>query len=377
MHVTVAICTWNRANLLDAALTSIAKATIPAGVTWDVIVANNNSTDHTEDVLDKHVGRIPLTRLFISQQGKSYALNKVVELLAGDLVLWTDDDVLVAEDWIASYVDAAYRWSEAVFFGGHIIPRFLGEEPKWLRPAWQSISGVYSARELGDEPFVFDRKRLPFGANMAARVGLQKRYSFDPELGRRGELLLAGEETALMHRWLSDGHVGMWVPQSRVEHMITPDRLEPDHIRRFFFGLAESKRPRDKADRPLVRLLHGGWYACRAMTYQALIGLYPQATQPDRWMKCLKRISYCWGRVESQWDGFPTWLMPAPVKRLKQGRGQPRIALPVTIPLALATGVSKGDSTIFVDTKIGTVPEAARSSPAMPEDVMSTRKIAA
>jgi glucosyl-dolichyl phosphate glucuronosyltransferase len=173
MHVTVAICTWNRANLLDAALTSLAKAAIPDGVTWDVIVANNNSTDHTEDVLDKQAGRIPLTRMFISQQGKSYALNKVVERLEGDLVLWTDDDVVVAENWITSYVDAANRWPEAAFFGGRIIPRFLGEEPGWLRPAWRVVSGVFGARELGDEPFAFDHKRLPFGANMAVRVEMQ------------------------------------------------------------------------------------------------------------------------------------------------------------------------------------------------------------
>jgi glucosyl-dolichyl phosphate glucuronosyltransferase len=336
MHVNVAICTWNRADLLDAALTSLAAAAIPAGVTWDVIVANNNSSDHTEDVLDKHVGRIPLTRLFVSRQGKSYALNKIVERLAGDLVLWTDDDVRVAENWIASYVDAAHRWPEAAFFGGHIIPCFLGKEPSWLRPAWQAISGVYSARELGDEPFVLDRKRLPFGANMAARVALQKRYRFDPELGRRGELLLSGEETALMHQWLSDGHVGMWVPQSRVEHMITPDRLELDHIRRFFFGLAETKRPRGKANWPAVRFFRGGWYACRAMAYQALSGFCPQATQPDRWIGYLKRISYCWGRVESQWGEFPPWLKPAPVRRLKQGRGQPRFVGPMIVPAAVA-----------------------------------------
>ena len=54
-------------------------------------------------------------------------------------------------------------------------------------------------------------------------------------LAAAASLLLSCEETALMQQWLSEGHVGMWVPQSRVEHMITPDRLELDYIRRFFF----------------------------------------------------------------------------------------------------------------------------------------------
>jgi glucosyl-dolichyl phosphate glucuronosyltransferase len=323
MHVTVGICTWNRAESLDDTLASLARVAIPAGVTWEVIVANNNSTDRTDDVLDRHAGKLPLIRLFVPQQGKSHALNEVVARLTGDLVLWTDDDVRFSEDWIASYVDAARRWPEAAFFGGHITPCFPGGEPDWLRPAWRTVSGVYAARELGDEPFAFDDKRLPFGANMAVRVGLQKQYRYDPELGRRGDLLLSCEETALMQQWLSDGYVGMWVPQSRVEHVIVPDRLEPDYIRRFFFDLAKSKTQRGKADGPFMPLLRSIWYACQAMKYQTLSVFYPRATRPYRWMKCLARISYHWGRVESQWAGFLHWLRPAAVRRLEWERQRP------------------------------------------------------
>ncbi len=134
MHVTVTISTWNRATLLDGTLTSLAQVTIPRGVTWEVIVANNNSTDETEEVLRKHSRRLPLTRLFVPQQGKSYAMNQVVDRLGGDLVLWTDDDVCFSRDWVASYLDAAQRWPHAAFFGGQVIPRFLGHEPDWLRP---------------------------------------------------------------------------------------------------------------------------------------------------------------------------------------------------------------------------------------------------
>ena len=164
---------------------------------------------------------------------------------------------------------------------------------------------------------------------MAVRVAVQKQYRYDPALGRHGELLLAGEETALMQEFIRDGYVGMWVPQSRVQHIITPDRLELDHIRRFFFSLAESKRPcGGLAAWPLVRALRGGWYTCRALKYLALSKLHPQAAEPDRWMQYLTRISYCWGRVEAEWGGLPEWSKPAPVRRLKRHRAQPRITMP-------------------------------------------------
>ena len=327
MHITVGISTWNRAGLLDGTLSSLAEVSVPEGVTWDVIVANNNSTDETDAVLRKHDTRLPLTTLFVGQQGKSYALNELVDRLSGDLVLWTDDDVEFSKDWIGSYVRAARRWPKAAFFGGHIIPRFLAEEPDWLRPAWHIVSGVYAARELGEEPFAFDRKRLPFGANMAVRVSLQKQYQYDPQLGRRGELLLAGEETALAQQWLADGHVGMWVPDSRVEHIITPDRFTLEHLQRFFFSLAESKPGVLQLKRPVSRFLRGAYYVLRALKYQTLIRSFWRETRPAKWITYITRISYCWGRVQCEWRHLPRWLKPGPVMQHLKRRQQPRFRI--------------------------------------------------
>ncbi len=337
MHVTTAICTWNRANLLDGTLASLARVDIPPGITHEVIVANNNSTDHTDQVLARHSHRLPLTRLLVPRQGKSFALNEVVARLTGDLVLWTDDDVRMGSNWVTSYVDATRRWPRASFFGGHVIPYFLADEPEWLRPAWPIVSGVYAARELGDEPFAFDRKRLPFGANMAVRVSMQKQYSYDPQLGRRGPLLLAGEETALMHQWLADGHVGMWVPDSRVDHVITPDRLELDHLRRFFFSLAESNHPEQRKAMPFLRMLRAAWYTAKALKYHVRSALGTRSTSSARrQVKYLTRTSYCWGRVESQWGGFPQWLKPGPVRQLKIRREQPRFDPAICLPAVRA-----------------------------------------
>ena len=118
MHLTVAICTWNRADLLDDTLASLATVAIPGGVTWEVIVANNNSTDHTDAVLARHASQLPLRRLFVAQQGKSYALNAVIERLTGDLVLWTDDDVRVA-----GRLDRQLRGSCSAVAGGGFLWR--------------------------------------------------------------------------------------------------------------------------------------------------------------------------------------------------------------------------------------------------------------
>ena len=120
MDVTVAICTWNRAKLLDATLAQMCKLRIPSGITWELLVVDNNCTDDTPAVVERYADRLPVRRLDEKNQGMSYARNCAQRAAAADLLLWTDDDVLVDEDWLAAYVRAAARWPNAGYFGGLI-----------------------------------------------------------------------------------------------------------------------------------------------------------------------------------------------------------------------------------------------------------------
>src|SRR3954466_10143738 len=110
MLVSVAICTWNRAENLDQTLAGLRGLHVPADVEWELLVVNNNSTDATEEVIARHTAQLPLRRLFERKQGLSNARNCAAAAARGDLLLWTDDDVLVDPDWLAVYVDSARRW---------------------------------------------------------------------------------------------------------------------------------------------------------------------------------------------------------------------------------------------------------------------------
>src|SRR4051812_4932182 len=110
IRVTVAICTWNRSALLDRTLTSMRHLVIPEGVEWEILVVNNNCTDDTDDVLSRHFAGLPLRRVFEPRQGLSNARNAAIDVAAGELICWTDDDVLVDPGWLSAYVEAASRW---------------------------------------------------------------------------------------------------------------------------------------------------------------------------------------------------------------------------------------------------------------------------
>jgi glycosyltransferase involved in cell wall biosynthesis len=55
--VTVCICTFNRAALLDNTLRQFTTLRVPAGLSWELIVVNNTSTDHTAEVLARYALR--------------------------------------------------------------------------------------------------------------------------------------------------------------------------------------------------------------------------------------------------------------------------------------------------------------------------------
>jgi glycosyltransferase involved in cell wall biosynthesis len=47
MFITVGICTFNRAESLRRTLASLGAMQLPSNVAWEIVIVNNNSTDHT------------------------------------------------------------------------------------------------------------------------------------------------------------------------------------------------------------------------------------------------------------------------------------------------------------------------------------------
>lgn len=170
MRITVAICTWNRARLLDQTLAKMRHLRVPEGAEWELLVVNNNCTDDTDAVLSTHQGHLPLRRLFEAKQGQSNARNHAVACATGDLIVWTDDDVLVDSDWLVHYARAARDWPHVSYFGGTIDPWFSRTPPRWIRRHLRRLQGPFAIRQLGEETRLLHDDEEVFGANMAFRA---------------------------------------------------------------------------------------------------------------------------------------------------------------------------------------------------------------
>ncbi len=76
---------------------------------WELIVADNGSTDSTLEIVKTFEGRVPELRIVDARrrQGAGAARNTAAEVAAGEYLLFADADDLVSTDWIAAYAAAS------------------------------------------------------------------------------------------------------------------------------------------------------------------------------------------------------------------------------------------------------------------------------
>lgn len=130
VDVSVIIATRNRAALLAATLSHLARQEVGT-TTWEVVVVDNGSVDDTAGVLRSASEALPLITLNEPAPGKNKAMNRALAAARGALLLFSDDDVLAEPDWIAEMAAAAGRWPGDDVFGGEVRLAFPDDTPAW------------------------------------------------------------------------------------------------------------------------------------------------------------------------------------------------------------------------------------------------------
>jgi GT2 family glycosyltransferase len=303
VRMTVAICTWNRCDLLRQTLECMTRLAVPAGLAWELIVVNNGSTDATDDVLAEWQDRLPLRRVFEATPGQSNARNAAIREARGEYIIWTDDDVLVDQAWLAAYAAAFERWPRGTFFGGRIEPRFEGEPPAWLRAGISRVEAAYAVLDLGSEPVQLSARRFPYGANMAVRRQVYEKVRYDPGLGLRPGSSMRSEELALVRHLADSGEEGWWVPGARVTHFIPKARQTVSYLRGYYFGWGEYLGRGAERQRPAL-LGRPLWLWRELLESETKYRLWRMVGKPQRWLDELKTASAARGRFRWYAAGF-------------------------------------------------------------------------
>lgn len=296
-HVSVVVCTWNRAASLARTLERMTRLAVPHGEAWELVVVDNRCTDDTPAVIASFAGRLPIRRIGEPEPGLAHARNRGVAESRGEHVVFTDDDVLVDEGWLAAYRAAFRRWPTASVFGGPIEPEFEGAPPAWIPRVLDAVGAVYGRQTLGDAPVALTPERVgdgPYGGNMAMRRDALLRFPFDARLGvRHGEYAI-GEETDAIRRMLAAGLTGWWSPEPRVRHCVPRESQTEAHVRRWMVGRG---RFAGSGDAAVAGAGARARLRTRLLYHEARYAVHRRTSPPEVWMRHLVRASYARGRL--------------------------------------------------------------------------------
>jgi len=233
--LSVVICTYNRAELLRLALETLLRQQ-PAGLTYEVVVVDNNSTLETRAVVDevaRHNSCVRYVRE--TRQGNAYARNTGVACARAPIVAFLDDDVTVHDKWL-EIILRAFKETNADFVGGKVLPRWEETPPSWLDTAnWAPIAAL----DYGDLPFAITSKNplCLLTANIAFKKELfSKHGEFSTAVQRTGDSIGSLEDHEFLTRLLRAGVTGAYVPELIVDAYVGRERMTKAYHRRWHTG---------------------------------------------------------------------------------------------------------------------------------------------
>ena len=226
---TIILASRNRAEHLREALPPLGTQKTGREFTYEVLVVDNGSSDHTRRVVEELSLHFPapLRYAFEGRAGKPWALNTGLAQARGTLLAFTDDDVLVTASWLWA-LWSCFLEEKADAVTGRVLPRWTSERPAWLTDqAFRQIEGM-GCIDWGETRCSSTQHDCRWvGGNMAIRREAAVRIGgFDVRMVR-------GQDTELYRRALREGLTVFYEPAAVGYHKIPAERLTPAYFRRW------------------------------------------------------------------------------------------------------------------------------------------------
>lgn len=241
VDITIAICTYNGAERIPDVLDALNLQQETEHLTWEVLVIDNASQDHTHEVVQQYAdqdnGKYLLRYVFESQKGLAFARNRAVLEARGNLVAFLDDDNIPAANWILKATEFAQKSPKVGAFGGKIKGQFEAPPPK----DFNKIAVFLAILDRGEVAHCYTPQRgvLPPGAGLVVRR--QTWLDNNPQkallTGRTQTSLMAGEDLEVLAHIQKVGWEIWYTPEMVIHHKIPQSRLEEEYLLKLVWGI--------------------------------------------------------------------------------------------------------------------------------------------
>ena len=240
-NFSVILCTHNpRPDYLHRVLEGLKAQTLPKKQ-WELLLIDNGSKEPLASTwnLSWH----PRGRLIREEElGLTPARLRGIRESDGELLVFVDDDNLLHPDYLTECAKIGDGYPFLGSWGGQVIPDFEVQPTPEVIPFLRFLL-IREFEEVRWSNTINFHQTTPCGAGMCLRRGVAEEYvsllAIDPrrkELGRKGELIFAGEDSdmALCARHLRLG-MGLF-PSLKLVHLIPKSRLRKEFFLKAAFG---------------------------------------------------------------------------------------------------------------------------------------------
>ena len=245
VELSVITCSHNpRPDYIQQVLDALKAQTFDQG-RWEYLLIDNLSTDPLEERVDlswhQHARHVREEKL-----GLTHARLRGIREAQGDLLVFVDDDNVLASNYLAEAKSIEADWSLLGAFGGQVSGAFDEAPPEWTRKYWgRLVIREFELDSWSNVPWLHET--MPSGAGLCVRRSVATRYlEYHADgkrkivLDRAGESLLSGGDTDLASTACDMGlGVGLFA-NLKVNHLIPPSRLTEDYLQKLVEGMAFS-----------------------------------------------------------------------------------------------------------------------------------------
>ncbi len=232
--ISVAICTYNpRPDYLSRVLNALRAQKLPPSE-WELLIIDNASTTPVADRVD--LGWHPLARVIVEPElGVAHARIRAMREFGGDLLIFFDDDNVMAEDYLQRCAELFAERPDLGAISGCLMPEYEVPPPAWFRP-YESWIAVRRITKSTWSNFI-DSRSEPVTAGMCLRRSVATAFVHNSVtnpimriLDRRGASLLCGEDVAIAKTAMKLGYSVGQFAELRLLHLIPQRRISPAYL---------------------------------------------------------------------------------------------------------------------------------------------------
>jgi len=229
MFVSVIIPTYNRAQSIRYTIDSFLNQDYPKEE-YEIIVCDNNSTDNVKEIIAEYIkkyGENRIKYMFEKRQGVHYARNSAAKVAKGNILYFTDDDMLADKNLLKNLIPI-FDYDERIGCAtGRILPKWESKPPKWIEKYCRNY--LLSLNDLGRVRKIEKYDMGVYSCHEAIRrEAFFESGGFHPEYTK--DVYFGDGETGLNKDIIGNGWLMAYVGKAKIYHMISHKRMTQKHI---------------------------------------------------------------------------------------------------------------------------------------------------